>query len=168
MQIQHKGREQSAVFLRTVCEYTELLNFVILWWFDVSIFLYLNNYVLWLILDIRPPRKIQKATASKIKKAGSSKRQRDSDDSDDVDYAPNPSDLAAASSVGGVGDESLEKYVEGVEDDVTDLMGLDLSSRQWTAESYANARSVNQLNMPRDINILYFKTEVQKMLILVI
>ena len=41
-------------------------------------------------------------------------------------------------------------------------MGLDLPSRQWTAESYANARSVNQLNVPRDINILYFKTEVQK------
>jgi len=128
----------------------------------------LNNYVLWLIFDIRPPRKIQKATASKIKKAGSSKRQRDSDDSDDVDYAPNPSDLAAASSVGDVGDESSEEDAEGVDDDVTDLMGLDLSSRQWTAESYANARSVNQLNMPRDINILYFKTEVQKMLILVI
>ena len=92
----------------------------------------------------------------------SSKRQRDSDDSDDVDYAPNPSDLAAASSVGGVGDESLEKDVEGVEDDVTDLMGLDLSSRQCTAESYANARSMNQLNMSWDINIVHFKIEVQK------
>ena len=91
-----------------------------------------------------------------------SKRQRDSDDSDDVDYAPNPSDLAAASSVGGVGDESSEEDVEGEEDDITDLIGLDLPSRQWTTESYANARSVNQLNMPRDINILYFKTEVQK------
>ena len=41
-------------------------------------------------------------------------------------------------------------------------MGLDLPSRQWTAESYANARSVNQLNMSRNINILHFKTEVQK------
>ena len=92
----------------------------------------------------------------------SSKRQRYSDDSDDVDYAPNPSDLAAASSVGDVGDESLEEDVEGVDDDVTDLIGLDLPSRQWTAERYANARSVNQLNMPRDINILHFKTEVQK------
>ena len=48
----------------------------------------------------------------------SSKRQRDSDDSDDMDYAPNPSDLAAASSVGGVGDEFLEKDAEGV--DVTE------------------------------------------------
>ena len=91
----------------------------------------------------------------------SSKRQRDSDDFDDVDYAANPSDLAAASSVGDVGGESSEEDAEGVEDDVTDLMGLDLPSRQWTAESYANVRSVNQLNMPRDINILYFKTEVQ-------
>ena len=90
----------------------------------------------------------------------SSKRQRDSDDSDDVDYASNPSDLAAASSVGDVGDESSEEDAEGVDDDVTDLMGLDLPSRQWTAESYANARSVNQLNMLRDINILHFKTEV--------
>ena len=41
-------------------------------------------------------------------------------------------------------------------------MGLYLSSRQWTAESYTNARSLNQLNMSRDINILHFKTEVQK------
>ena len=79
-----------------------------------------------------------------------------------MDYAPNPSDLAAASSVGGVGDESLEEDVEGEEDDITDLIGLDLPSRQWTAESYANARLVNQLNVPRDINILYFRTEVQK------
>ena len=85
-----------------------------------------------------------------------------------MDYAPNPSDLAAASSVGGVGDESSEEDAEGEEDDVTDLMGLDFPSRQWTAESYANAKSVNQLNVPRDINILYFKTEVKKMLILVI
>ena len=115
---------------------------------------------LWYILDLRPQRKIQKATASKIKKAVSSKRQRDSDDSDDMDYAPNPSDLAAASSVGGVGDESSEEDAEGEDDDITDLMGLDLPSRQWMAESYANARSVNQLNVPRDINILYFKTEV--------
>ena len=107
----------------------------------MSLFLYLNNCILWLILHIRPLRKIQKATASKIKKAVSSKRQRNSDDSDDVDYASNPSDLAAASSVGDVGDESLEEDAEGVDDDVTDLMGLDLPSRQWTAESYANARS---------------------------
>ena len=71
-----------------------------------------------------------------------SKRQRDSDDSDDVDYAPNPSYLAAASSVGGVGDESSEEDTEGVDNDVTDLMGLYLPSRQWTAESYANARAV--------------------------
>ena len=85
---------------------------------------------LWLIIDIRPPQKIQKATASKIKKAVSSKRKRDSDDSDDVDYAPNPSDLAAASLVGGVVDDSSVEDVEGEEDDITDLMGLDLPSRQ--------------------------------------
>ena len=63
--------------------------------------------------------------------------------------------------MGDVGDESSEEDAEGVENDVTDLMGLDLPSRQWTAESYANARAVNQLNMPRDINILYFRTEVK-------
>ena len=56
----------------------------------------------------------------------SSKRQRDGDDSD---YAPNPSDLVAASSVGGVGDDSLDEDIDGDEDDVTDLIGLDLSSR---------------------------------------
>ena len=70
----------------------------------------------------------------------SSKRQRDSDDSDDVDYAPNVSEMAAASSVGDAGDESSEEETEGVDDDVTDLMGLDLPSRQWTAESYANTK----------------------------
>ena len=91
-----------------------------------------------------------------------SKRQRDSDDSDDVDYAPHLSEMAATSSVGVVGDESSEEETKEVEDDVTDLMGLDLPSRQWTTESYANARSVNQLNVPWDINILYFRTEVQK------
>jgi hypothetical protein len=91
-----------------------------------------------------------------------SKRQRDSDDSDDVDYAPNLSEMAATSSVGDVGDGSSEEETEEVEDDVTDVMGLDLPSRQWTAESYANARAVNQFNLPQDINILFFKTEVQK------
>ena len=115
-----------------------------------------------MIIDLRPPRKVLKATTSKIKKASASKRHRDSDDSDDVDYDPNPSELDAASSVGNVGDDSSEEDIEGVEDDVSDLMGLDLPSRQWTAESYANARLVNQLNVPRDINILYFKTEVKK------
>ena len=64
--------------------------------------------------------------------------------------------------LGGVGDDSSEEDVEGDEDDVTDLMGLDLPSRQWTIESYSNARLVNQLNVPRDINILYFRTEVQQ------
>ena len=122
----------------------------------------MNNCVLWLILDLRPPQKIQKATTSKIKKAAFSKWQRDSDDSDDVDYAPNPSDLAAASSVGGVGDDSSNEDIEGDEDDVTDLMGIDLPSRQWTAEAYSNGRFLNQFNKPRDTNILYFRTKVQQ------
>ena len=46
-----------------------------------------------------------------------------------MDYDPNPSELAAASSVGNVGDDSSEEDAEGVEDDVTDFMGLDLHSR---------------------------------------
>ena len=56
-----------------------------------------------------------------------------------------------------------EEETEGVGDDVTDLMGLDLP-----AESYANARAVDQFSLPRDTNILFFKTEVKKMLTLVI
>ena len=116
---------------------------------------------LWLIIDLRPPQKLLKATTSKIEKAVSSKRQRDGHDSGDEDYAPNPSDLAAGSSIGGVGDDSSEEDVEGDEDDVTDLMGLYLPSRQWTTESNSNTRSVNQLNEPRDTNILYFSTTVQ-------
>ena len=41
-----------------------------------------------------------------------------------MDYDPNPSEMAAASSVGDVGgDDSSEEETEGVEDDVTDLMG---------------------------------------------
>ena len=79
-----------------------------------------------------------------------------------MDYTPNLSEMAAASSVGDVDNESSEEETEGVEDDVTDLMGLDLPSRQWTAESYANARAVDQFSSPRDTNILFFKTEVQK------
>ena len=110
---------------------------------------------------------IQKATTSKIKKASASKRHRDSDGSDDVDYNPNLSEFAAASSVGNVGDDSSDEDIEGVEDDVTDLMGtdlmgLDLESRQWTTESYAHARLVNQLHEPSDTNILYFSTMVQQ------
>jgi len=120
-----------------------------------------------LFIDLRLPRKVLKATTSKIKKASASKRHRDSDGSDDVDYNPNLSELAAASSVGNVGDDSSDEDIEGVEDDVTDLMGtdlmgLDLESRQWTTESYAHARSVNQLHEPSDTNILYFSTMVQQ------
>jgi len=91
----------------------------------------------------------------------SSKRQRDGDDSEDENYAPNPSDMAAASSVGGVGDDSSEEDIEGEEDDITALTGLSLPSRQWTAESYSNARSINQFHQQSDTNILYFHTQVQ-------
>jgi hypothetical protein len=91
-----------------------------------------------------------------------SKRQRDGDDSDDEDYSPNPSDMAAASSVGGVGDDSSEEDIEGEEDDITALMGLSLPSRQWTAQSYSNARSINQFHQQSDTNFLYFNTQVQQ------
>ena len=37
--------------------------------------------------------------------------------------------MAAASSVGGVGEDSSDEDLEGEEDDVTDLMGLYLPSR---------------------------------------
>ena len=97
-----------------------------------------------------------------------SKRQRDSDDSDDVDYAPNVSEMAAASSVGDIGDESSEEDTEGVDNDVTDLMGLDLPSRQWTAESYANARAVDQFSLPREPTFSSSKPRYKKMFTLVI
>ena len=115
-----------------------------------------------MIIDLRPPQKILKATTSMIKKVVSSKRQRDGDDSDDEDYAPNPSDMAATSSIGGVGDDSSEEDIEGEEDDITALMGLSLPSRQWTAESYSIARSINQFHQQSDTNFLYFNTQVQQ------
>ena len=71
--------------------------------------------------------------------------------------------MAAGSSVGGVGDDSSEEDVEGDEDDVTDLMGLDLPSRQWTTESYSNARSMNQYNLARDTNVLFFHSRYNMM-----
>ena len=78
--------------------------------------------------DLRPPRKILKATTSKIKKASASKRQRDRDDSNDEDYSPNPSDMVATSSVAGVGDSS-DEAVESDEDDVLDIQALSILGR---------------------------------------
>ena len=69
--------------------------------------------------------------------------------------------MATTSSVAGVGDSS-DEAVESDEDEVIDLLGLNLPSRQWTAKSYSNARSVNQFQLPRDTNILYFTTQVQQ------
>ena len=79
-----------------------------------------------------------------------------------MDYDPNLSEMAAASSVGGVGDDSSEEDIEGEEDDITALTGLSLPSRQWTAESYSNARSINQFHQQSDTNIFYFHTQVQQ------
>ena len=105
-----------------------------------------------MIFYLRPSQKIIKATTSKIKKACASKRQRDGDDSNDDDYSPNPSEMAVASSVAGVADTSEE--VESYEDEVIDLLGLNLPSRQWIAESYSNAIFVNQFQIPPDTNVL--------------
>ena len=43
-----------------------------------------------------------------------------------------------------------------------DLLGLNLPSRQQTAETYSNARSMNQFQIPPDTNVLYFNTQVQQ------
>jgi len=48
------------------------------------------------------------------------------------------------------------------DDEVIDVQSMNLPSRRWTAESYANARSVNQLHQDRDTNVLFFKTQVQQ------
>jgi hypothetical protein len=69
--------------------------------------------------------------------------------------------MAAASSVAGVGDSS-EEEVESDEDEVIDLLALNLPNRQWTTESYSNARSVNQYHTPRDTNVQYSTTQVQQ------
>ena len=106
-----------------------------------------------MIFYLRPSRKILKATTSKIKKACASKRQRDRDDSNDDDYSPNPSEMAVAFSIAGVADTS-EEEVESDEDEVIDLLGLNLPSRQWIAESYSNAIFVNQFQIPPDTNVL--------------
>ncbi|RLN23066.1 hypothetical protein C2845_PM07G19040 [Panicum miliaceum] len=72
-----------------------------------------------------PPRKIFKAVTSKIKKMGTSKRQRRDDDPNDDVYQPDPSELTAASSVGGVGDDSdMDVDDGGDEDDIPDLIAL--------------------------------------------
>ena len=44
------------------------------------------------------------------------------------------------------------------DDEVIDVQSINLPGRRWTAESYANARSVNQFHQDRDTNVLFFKT----------
>ena len=117
-----------------------------------------------LILDHRPHRKVyvSASSSSKIKKASASKRQRRDDDPNDEDYAPNQSDLATESSAAEDSDESMEGAHGSDDDEVIDVQSMNLPGRRWTAESYANARSVNQLHQDRDTNVLFFKTQVQQ------
>ena len=42
------------------------------------------------------------------------------------------------------------------------MQTLNFPGREWTAESYSNARLVNQLHEQRGTNILYFCTMVQQ------
>ena len=117
-----------------------------------------------LILDHRPHRKVyvSASSSSKIKKASASKRQRRDDDPNDEDYAPNQSDLAAESSAAEDSDESMEGAHGSDDDEVIDVQSMNLPRRCWTAESYANARSVNQFHQDRDTHVLFFHTQVQQ------
>ena len=107
-----------------------------------------------------PARKLFKSVTSKIKEAGSSKRQRD-DDPNYEDYNPDPSDLVAASSVAEAGDDSsMEEDNGSNEDEISDVLALNFLERNWTTEAYSNARSENQFNQARDTNVLFFYTQV--------
>jgi len=103
---------------------------------------------------------VSASSSSKIKKASASKRQRRDDDPNDEDYAPNQSDLVAESSATEDSDESMKGAHGSDDDEVIDVQSMNISDRRWTAESYANARSVNQLHQDRDTNVLFFKTQV--------
>ena len=102
------------------------------------------------------------SSSSKIKKASASKRQRRDDDPNDEDYAPNQSDLVAESSATKDSDESMKGAHGSDDDEVIDVQSMNLPGRRWTAESYANARSINQLHQDRDTKVLFFKTQVQQ------
>ena len=110
---------------------------------------------------LRPVRSFFSSATLKIKKASVSKRQRRDDDPNDADYDPDLSELAAESSATG-SDESMEGAHGSDDDEVIDVQSMHLPGRCWTAESYANARSVNQLHQDRDTNVLFFKTQVQQ------
>ena len=97
-----------------------------------------------LLLILRHVRRFFSSATSKIKKASASKRQRRDDDPNDEDYAPNQSDIAAKSSAVEDSDESMEGAHGSDDDEVIDVHSMNLPGRCWTAESYANARSMNQ------------------------
>jgi len=106
-----------------------------------------------LLLILRPVRRFFSSATSKIKKASASKRQR-RDDPNDEDYAPNQSDIAAKSSAVEDSDESMEGAHGSDDDEVIDVHSMNLPSRRWTAESYANSRSVNQFHQDKE-NMCY-------------
>ena len=107
-----------------------------------------------LLLILRPVRRFFSSATSNIKKASASKRQRRDDDPNDEDYAPNQSDIAAEFSAAEDSDESMEGAHGSDDDEVIDVHSMNLPGRRWTAESYANARSVNQFHQDRD-NMCY-------------
>ena len=94
---------------------------------------------------LRPVRSFFSSATLKIKKASVSKWQRRDDDPNDADYDPDLSELAAESSATG-SDESMEGAHGSDDDEVIDVQSMNLPGRLWTVESYANARSVNQLH----------------------
>jgi len=112
-------------------------------------------------LILRPVRKFFSAATSKIKNASASKRQRRYDDPNDANYDPDLSELAAESSATG-SDESMEGAHGSDDVEVIDVQSMNLPGRRWTAESYANARSVNRLHQDRDTNVLFFQTQAQQ------
>ena len=82
----------------------------------------------------------------------------------DEDYNPNPSDLAAESSIASVGDDSsMEEDNRSDQDEILDMQTLNFPGREWTAESYSNARSMNQYNLARDTNVLFFHSRYNMM-----
>jgi hypothetical protein len=93
-----------------------------------------------------------------VKQGGSSKRDRGNDD----DYMPNASELEAASSVAGAGDDfKMEEDDGSDEDEILDMNAFNIPGINLTAEGYSNARSENQYDLNKDTNILFFHSQVQ-------
>ena len=115
-----------------------------------------------MILGLRSGRKIFKTVTSKIIRGGSSKRERGNDnDPNDDDYSPNPSELVAESSIGGVGDDSAMEVDDGSDEDEILNINANFLGRNSIAKAYSNARLVNHYECVGYTNILFFHTQVQ-------